>query len=127
MPSVSAPAPEVLQYPLGAGSVITRVLECGGGEDHIMFVHGLGARADRWRITLPAFAAAGYHSYAVDLPGHGLATKGADIPLNVPGFADFLTATLDGLGIRSAFIVGRRLVRMSRRRLHVRRQLECAG
>ena len=29
-----------------------------------------------------------------------------DIPLSVPGFADFLTTALDKLGIRSAFIVG---------------------
>jgi 2-hydroxy-6-oxonona-2,4-dienedioate hydrolase len=102
----SAPSPEILQYPLGAGSVVTRVLECGSGEDHIVFIHGLGARADRWRVTLPAFAAAGYHCFAFDLPGHGLATKGPGIPLSVPGFADFLTAALDQLGIRRAFFVG---------------------
>jgi 2-hydroxy-6-oxonona-2,4-dienedioate hydrolase len=106
MPSAPALAPEILQYPLGAGSIVTRVLECGGGEDHIVFVHGLGARADRWRVTLPAFAAAGYHTYAFDLPGHGLATKGASIPLSVPAFADFLTVALDELGIQRAFFVG---------------------
>ena len=32
MPSASASAPEVLQYPLGAGSVVTRVLESGGAK-----------------------------------------------------------------------------------------------
>lgn len=97
---------EILQYPLGVGSVVTRILECGNGADHVVFIHGLGARADRWRLTLAAFAAAGYHGYALDLPGHGLATKGAGIPLTVPGFADFLIATLDELGIGRAFLVG---------------------
>jgi 2-hydroxy-6-oxonona-2,4-dienedioate hydrolase len=97
---------EILQYPLGAGPVLTRVLECGEGADHVVFVHGLGARADRWRITLAAFAAAGYHGYALDLPGHGLATKGVNIPLTVPGFAKFVTAALDELGVKHAFLVG---------------------
>jgi 2-hydroxy-6-oxonona-2,4-dienedioate hydrolase len=106
MSSVHASALEVLQYPLGASSIVTRVLECGSGEDHVVFIHGLGARADRWRVTLSAFAAAGYHGFAFDLPGHGLATKGAGVPLSVPSFADFLTAVLDQLGIRRAFFVG---------------------
>jgi 2-hydroxy-6-oxonona-2,4-dienedioate hydrolase len=100
------PGSEILQYPLGVGSVVTRVLECGNGEDHVVFIHGLGARADRWRRTLPTFAAAGYHGYALDLPGHGLATKGAGIPLGVPEFADFVTGAIDQLGIKRAFFVG---------------------
>jgi pimeloyl-ACP methyl ester carboxylesterase len=102
----STPKSEILQFPVGVGSVITRILECGNGEDHVVFVHGLGARADRWRVTLPAFATAGYHGFALDLPGHGLATKGAAIPSSVPGFADFLTQVLDELGIKRAFFVG---------------------
>ncbi len=100
------PSLEILQYPLGVGSVVTRILECGNGDDHIVFIHGLGARADRWRLTLPTFAAAGYHGYAFDLPGHGLATKGVGIPLGVPSFAEFSTAALDELGIKRAFLVG---------------------
>ena len=100
------PSLEILQYPLGVGSVVTRILECGSGADHVVFIHGLGARADRWRLTLPAFATAGYHCYAFDLPGHGFATKGVDIPLSVPSFADFLTAAFDELGIKHAFLVG---------------------
>jgi 2-hydroxy-6-oxonona-2,4-dienedioate hydrolase len=97
---------EILQYPLGVSSLVTRILECGDGLDHVVFIHGLGARADRWRVTLPSFAAAGYHGYALDLPGHGFATKGGGIPLSVPGFADLMTAALDQLGIKRAFFVG---------------------
>jgi pimeloyl-ACP methyl ester carboxylesterase len=97
---------EILQYPLGVGSLATRVLECGSGKDHVVFVHGLGARADRWRLTLPAFAEAGYHGYALDLPGHGFATKGAGIPSTVPDLAAFVTLALDELGVERAFFVG---------------------
>lgn len=98
--------PEILQYPLGVGALVTRTLECGGGADHVVFVHGLGARADRWRLTLPAFADAGYHGYALDLPGHGFATKGVGIPSSVPGLAHFLIDVLDELGVERAFLVG---------------------
>jgi 2-hydroxy-6-oxonona-2,4-dienedioate hydrolase len=96
----------IIQYPLSAGALVTRVLEGGQGGEHVVFVHGLGARADRWSLTLPGFAAAGYHGYAFDLPGHGFATKGKDLPLTVPAFAGVLTALLDTLGIDRAFLVG---------------------
>jgi 2-hydroxy-6-oxonona-2,4-dienedioate hydrolase len=95
-----------LQYPLGVGSIITRVLECGSGTDCVLFVHGLGARADRWRLNMPAFADAGYHGYALDLPGHGLATKGENIPSSVPKLASLLVDILDALRVERAFLVG---------------------
>jgi 2-hydroxy-6-oxonona-2,4-dienedioate hydrolase len=97
---------EILQYPLAAGGVVTRVLDCGAGAEAVIFVHGLGARADRWRLTLPGFAAAGYHGYAVDLPGHGFAAKGREVPASVPAFAEMLASLLDTLGIERCFLVG---------------------
>jgi 2-hydroxy-6-oxonona-2,4-dienedioate hydrolase len=97
---------EILQYPLGVGSIVTRVLECGSGADCVLFIHGLGARADRWRLNMPAFADAGYHGYALDLPGHGLATKGGNIPSSVPKLASLLVGTLDALRVQRAFLVG---------------------
>ena len=66
----------MIQYPLGAAGTLTRVLEAGRGDRTMLLVHGVGARADRWRLNLDALAEAGYHAYAIDLPGHGLAEKG---------------------------------------------------
>src|SRR5674476_1277009 len=43
----------------------------------VVLVHGAGARADRWRTSLDALGALGHRALALDLPGHGLATKGA--------------------------------------------------
>jgi pimeloyl-ACP methyl ester carboxylesterase len=96
----------VIAYPFAAGRILTRVLEAGGGDDAIVFLHGLGARADRWRATLPSFAAQGYRTFAIDLPGHGFAAKDAGIPLDVPGFAGFLRDFLDAMGIPRPILVG---------------------
>jgi pimeloyl-ACP methyl ester carboxylesterase len=85
---------------------MTRVIEAGSGSRALLFIHGLGARADRWRVTLDAFAAAGYHGYAIDLPGHGFATKGSAFPYGVPGFVGFIQEVLDGLSLVRPIIVG---------------------
>ena len=99
-------ADAVIAYPFAAGRILTRVLEAGGGDDAVVFLHGLGARADRWRATLAAFAAQGYRARAIDLPGHGFAAKDAGIPLDVPGFAGFLGDFLDAMGIARPILVG---------------------
>ena len=41
----------VINYPLAVGGGVTRVIEAGEGPP-VLFVHGLGARADRWRTTV---------------------------------------------------------------------------
>ena len=96
----------MIQYPLGVGGVLTRVLEAGAGDKTMLLVHGVGARADRWRRNLEGLAAAGYHPYAVDLPGHGLAQKGADSFSTVPEYARFARTMLDDLGAGEAYLVG---------------------
>jgi pimeloyl-ACP methyl ester carboxylesterase len=96
----------MISYPLGAGRVVTRILEAGTGARSVLFIHGLGARADRWRVTVEAFAAAGYHAYALDLPGHGFATKGSAFPYGVPGFVDFVRDVLGELRLVRPIVVG---------------------
>lgn len=96
----------IIGYPFAAGETPTRVLECGSGERNLVLIHGLGARADRWRSNLEPLAAAGYHCYALDLPGHGFAYKGADYEYGVPAFAGFVGDFLDSMGLERAAIVG---------------------
>ena len=95
-----------LSYPLGAAGVTTRVIEAGEGDRPVVFLHGVGARADRWQRTLPAFAKAGFHCYAIDFPGHGFATKGHGPDYGTPGFAHFVAGVLDALGLEHPALVG---------------------
>ena len=96
----------MIQYPLGAGGTLTRVLEAGRGDRTMLLVHGVGARADRWQRNLQGFADAGYHPYAIDLPGHGLAEKGGRFDPSVPNYAAFAGAVLDEVGADRAVLVG---------------------
>ena len=96
----------MIAYPFGVGKIRTRVLEAGKGPRALVFLHGLGARADRWRENLDALAAAGYHCYAFDLPGHGFADKGADFPYGVPGYAGFVAEFMERLDVGKAGLIG---------------------
>ena len=94
-----------IAYPLAVGSMVTRVIEAGDGPA-ILFLHGLGARADRWTGTVERFGALGFRAIACDFYGHGFASKGGDGPSTVPEVADFVTAVLDKLEIDDAVLVG---------------------
>lgn len=97
---------QTIQYPLLVENTLTRVIEAGNGPA-IVFVHGLGARCDRWSGTVSRIGAAGYRAVTFDLPGHGLAAKGdPQAPGDVPGMARYLIALLDTLGIEKAVLVG---------------------
>lgn len=96
----------VLQYPLELAGVVTRVLECGTGDAAIVCLHGSGSRADRWRPALPLLADAGFHVYAVDFPGHGLAEKPIGYPYGAPAFTDVAVALVDHLDQPAVSILG---------------------
>ena len=96
----------IISYPFGAGTTLTRVLEAGAGDRHVVMIHGLGARADRWSLNFDSLAGAGYHCHALDLPGHGYAQKNADYPYGVPAFAAFVRDYMDSAKIERAAVVG---------------------
>ncbi len=101
----SAREAAMITYLEAAGDIQTRVLDVGKGPA-VVFVHGLGARADRWRRNLPAVAAAGYRGLAIDLPGHGFATKSGAFDFGVPACAAWLAALLERLDVREYALVG---------------------
>ena len=96
----------MINYPMKMGDLTTRVLEAGTGPKTLFFIHGLGARADRWQANLPALAEAGYRCIAVDLPGHGFATKTGDFDFTVPNCAKLMSGLLDDLEIETATLIG---------------------
>ena len=102
----------IRQYPLnactpmtGRRSIQTRVLEAGSGREVAICIHGVGSRADRFAPTLAPLAEAGYHAYAIDLPGHGFADKGA-LPLSVPFFAAFMADIIAQIEADRVTLVG---------------------
>jgi 2-hydroxy-6-oxonona-2,4-dienedioate hydrolase len=95
----------VIQYPIGVNGVTTRVLDSGGQGDLLVMLHGVGSRADRFRLNVDGLGRAGYRAVAVDLPGHGLADKGA-LPYSVGYYASFVIDLIDALGADRAGIIG---------------------
>jgi pyruvate dehydrogenase E2 component (dihydrolipoamide acetyltransferase) len=96
----------MITYPIEAGGLTTRVHEAGSGNRNLLFIHGLGARADRWCDAVERYAQRGYRCVTFDLPGHGFATKGEGPDYSVPGFAQVAGALMSRLSLRSAAIIG---------------------
>jgi pimeloyl-ACP methyl ester carboxylesterase len=99
-------AKEIISYPAAAGGVMTRVLEAGGGSEAVLFCHGVGARADRWRRNLGVIAGHGYRCLALDFPGHGFAQKGPSFAYGVPGYAQFVEAFIREHDLKDVHFVG---------------------
>ena len=51
-------------------------------------------------------AQSGYRAIAIDLPGHGFASKAGDFDYSVPGLARFVRGAMDALELQSAAFVG---------------------
>ena len=96
----------VITYPLALGDQYTRVLEQGTGPKTIVLIHGLGARADRWRRNIGPLADAGYRCVAFDLPGHGFASKDGEFDFSVLGCARLVFELMTELDIERAVLVG---------------------
>jgi pimeloyl-ACP methyl ester carboxylesterase len=83
------------------------VLEAGSNGIPAVLVHGVGARADRWRANLEGLAEAGLHAYAIDLPGHGFAAKGDSFAeYSAAGYASFVKGFLRSIGADRAVLIG---------------------
>jgi 2-hydroxy-6-oxonona-2,4-dienedioate hydrolase len=96
----------MISYPAHAGGTLTRVIEAGTGAETVIFIHGVGANAGRWRNNLEPIAAAGYRCMALDLPGHGFAQKGPAFAYGVMGYAEFIERFLAERSIKRANFVG---------------------
>lgn len=96
----------MISYPMAVGAVTTRVLEAGSGDNVIVLVHGTGGRADRWNRNVDALAAQGFHVYAMDLPGHGFASKGEGVACSVPAYREFLAGFIKAIGAHKPVVVG---------------------
>lgn len=93
------------EYPLGVAGTVVRVIDWPGAgleagtaaEPTVLLVHGLGSHAGVWREVGSRLAASGARAIAVDLPGHGLSSKGGDFEYTLDGHLRWLDALLDAL------------------------------
>lgn len=96
-----------ISYPQAVDGVLLRVLEAGSGPEAIVLLHGIGARADRWRSNVGALAAAGYRVLAIDFPGHGFSEKSLRTEHSVPAYAGLVRRFADSIASRgSVTLVG---------------------
>ena len=74
------------------------------GAEAVVFVHGNPGPADDWRELLSRTGELG-RAIAPDMPGYGQAGKPRNFRYSVDGYAEYLGALLDQLGITRAHIV----------------------
>jgi len=74
------------------------------GAEAVVFVHGNPGPADDWRDLLSRVGELG-RAIAPDMPGYGHADKPKDFSYSVDGYAEYLAALLDQLGITRVHIV----------------------
>jgi 2-hydroxy-6-oxonona-2,4-dienedioate hydrolase len=66
---------------------------------HIIFIHGLGASADRW-LDIPDALSMYYHTIAVDLVGFGGSDKPTDVNYTIGKFSEFILEFIEKIGLR---------------------------
>lgn len=72
----------------------------------MVLIHGFGTSNTSWAAVAPLFARAGYDTYALDLGGFGLSSKGWEAGYGHPDQADLVAAWMQQLGLDSATVIG---------------------
>lgn len=90
-----------------AGSIPTRSLQAGSGDEHVIFLHGTSGHLEAFVRNIPAHATK-YHCHAIDMLGHGYTGK-PDYPYEIPLYRDHLLSYMDASGIDKAHLVGESL------------------
>jgi pimeloyl-ACP methyl ester carboxylesterase len=88
---------------LEIGGRRVNLIELGSGPP-VVFVHGLSGSWQNWLEQLPVFAR-DHRVVAFDLPGFGASEMPAE-PISIAGYARWLDALYDALGIDAAAVVG---------------------
>lgn len=117
-PASNSSAPASLHPNLPVGRFITTAtglrlhsLDAGAGEP-VVFIHGSGPGASghsNFRHNVPAFAAAGFRTVVVDLPGYGLSSKPDDVEYTLDFFVAALREQLLALELPRCVLVGNSL------------------
>ncbi len=93
-----------IDCPVHAPCIELNYFEQGSGEP-LVCIHGLGGKADRWRLQLEALSN-NYRVLAMDLRGHGQSGYRPAEPVSIRAFAADVLALLAKLGLEQAHICG---------------------
>lgn len=72
----------------------------------VVLVHGLGGRAEDWRLLAPHLAKAGYHIYMPDLPGYGRSERPRSFSYSVSDESVVVVDFIKALGLRQVNLGG---------------------
>jgi pimeloyl-ACP methyl ester carboxylesterase len=86
----------------------TRYWALGDQGSTIVLIHGISCSVLEWEFVINALSTT-HKVYALDLIGHGLTDKPADLNYSVADFTRHILAFLDKLNITSASLVGNSL------------------
>ncbi|WP_201585401.1 alpha/beta fold hydrolase [Psychrobacter jeotgali] len=78
----------------------------------IVFIHGVGLRAESWYRQLPAFSE-NYQCYSIDMPGHGESALLPNPTLSLTDFAAVLKTFIDKVIGQPVIVVGHSLGAMT--------------
>jgi pimeloyl-ACP methyl ester carboxylesterase len=78
----------------------------GGGDHHVILLHGLGGTKVSFFETIAALSSAGYRVHAVDLPGFGSSSKPPRATYDSAFFASTMLRFMDTLAIDRAHLIG---------------------
>lgn len=63
-------------------------------QQRLLFIHGLGASADRW-LDIPDALSLYFHTIAIDLPGFGGSDKPSDMDYTIEAFSNIVREFID--------------------------------
>jgi pimeloyl-ACP methyl ester carboxylesterase len=72
----------------------------------VVMVHGLGGRAEDWRLLVPYLSKAGFRVYLPDLPGYGRSERPRDFSYSVRDEAAVVVGFIKALGLRQVDLGG---------------------
>ncbi len=102
------------KWPSGVSSLVvssrfgsTRVNVCGAADGRpTVLLSGAGATSTVWFANVSALVDDGHRVYAIDMIGDVGASVATNAPSTTGELVDWLSNTLDGLGVRAASFVG---------------------
>lgn len=92
------------RHELRAGPTRLSYLEWAGDGPPLLLLHGITSNAMAYWQAAPALAAAGYHVFSLDMPGHGLSDMSAGH--DPDSIAALAGALIDARGLRGVTLIG---------------------